>query len=199
MTAETMKGLGACAMNDTQIMEALTKGEIGITPISDHHKQVQPCSVDLRIDRFFQRFDGNPGSVHLGQGMSERMRHEHVPERGSFRLQPGEFALGVTKERIKLPPDILARIEGRSSVGRSGLLVHVTAGFIDPGWVGPITLELVNLLSVPIEIPVGFLICQISFTRLAFDCERPYGYARGSKYVGPDAESVQAAKGERPL
>lgn len=184
-------------MTDGEIVEALDKGEIIITPLGSRAQQIQPCSVDLRLSREILMYSKNTSIVRLGYDLRSSMEQQEVGV-NVFQLDPGKFALGVTMERIELPPNILGRVEGRSSIGRAGLFVHVTAGFIDPGFNGRVTLELYNGAPVPIEIPFGFRICQLALQRLDRPCERPYGAAsRSSKYVGAYSESVQSAREER--
>ena len=186
-------------LNDREIREALEAKEIVIDGLADPEKQIQPCSVDLRISGEFLRYDKSIRVVHLGrppimrEGALETFPIDERHHSQGFRLKPGKFALGCTIEKVKLPSHIMARVEGRSSIGRAGLFVHVTAGFIDPGFEGRITLELFNASPVPIVVPLGYRICQLAFERLSGPCERPYGAARGSKYVGDRAEGVQAA------
>jgi dCTP deaminase len=189
-------------MTDGEITRALAHGELEIDPLENLKMQIQPCSVDLRISDEFSVYRRDYiGRVKLGQNLNSAMWLPDDlwfrPEQGIFTLDPGGFALGVTIERVKLPAHILGRVEGRSSIGRMGLFVHITAGFIDPGFEGRITLELYNASPVAIEIPFGHRICQLALTRLAEPCVRPYGTARGSKYVGDAATGLQTAKEEK--
>lgn len=185
-------------MTDGEIVAALDAGEIVITPIGSRLEQIQPCSVDLRLSREVMVYTQAPDErVRLGQRFDQQMENVNVGAASHFLLKPGAFALGVTMERVKLPPNILGRVEGRSSIGRAGLFVHITAGFIDPGFDGRITLEFYNGSPRTIEIPFGFRVCQLALQRLAVPCVRPYGKARGSKYVGEASASVQPACEER--
>lgn len=190
-------------MTDGEIVAALDSGEITITPIGSRNEQIQPCSVDLRLSREVMKYkhklrgiDTLP-TIRLGESLHNEMEKIDLGARPVFPLGPNEFALGVTMERVKLPPHILGRVEGRSSIGRAGLFVHITAGFIDPGFDGRITLEFYNGSPRVIEIPFGFRVCQLALQRLARACERPYGVERGSKYVGRASESVEPAGAER--
>jgi dCTP deaminase len=191
-------------MTDGEIVAALDSGEITITPIGSRLEQIQPCSVDLRLSREVMRYktrlrgiDALP-TVRLGMSLHDEMEPLEISgAKTAFSLGPNEFALGVTMERVKLPSNILGRVEGRSSIGRVGLFVHITAGFIDPGFDGRITLEFYNGSPRVIEIPFGFRVCQLALQRLGTSCVRPYGKARGSKYVGEASESVQPAREER--
>lgn len=191
-------------MTDGEIVAALDSGEIVITPLGSRVKQIQPCSVDLRLSREVMRYKPRlrgieaPPKVTLGESLHNEM--EPIELSGAapaFSLAPNEFALGVTMERVKLPAHILGRVEGRSSIGRAGLFVHITAGFIDPGFDGRITLEFYNGSPRTIEIPFGLRICQLALHRLALPCVHPYGASRGSKYVGKASESVQPACEEK--
>lgn len=191
-------------MTDGEIVAALDSGEIVITPLGSRREQIQPCSVDLRLSREVMRYkeklrgtEMRP-TIRLGDSLHNEMESIEIGgAKTAFPLGPGEFALGVTMERVKLPPHILGRVEGRSSIGRAGLFVHITAGFIDPGFDGRITLEFFNGSPRVIEIPFGFRVCQLALQRLARACIRPYGRERGSKYVGETSDGVQPACEER--
>jgi dCTP deaminase len=198
-------------MTDGELVAALDSGEISITPIGSRATQIQPCSIDLRLSREVMKytyreresddsvFKHPQRAVRLGSPQTSDMAPVQVSGAAPFFvLDPGEFALGVTIERVKLPAHILGRVEGRSSIGRTGLFVHITAGFIDPGFDGRITLEFYNGAPRPIEIPFGFRVCQLALQRLALPCVRPYGAARGSKYVGETSDGVQPACAEQP-
>lgn len=186
-------------MTDGEIIAALNTGEIEITPIGSRAEQIQPCSVDLRLGREVMRYARvTHPNVRLGEPMHRFMEGHDYGVAKFFKLEPGEFALGVTMERVKLPSNILGRVEGRSSIGRVGLFVHITAGFIDPGFDGRITLEFFNGAPRAVEIPFGFRVCQLALQRLAQPCVRPYGEKRGSKYVGAAAASVEPARAEQP-
>jgi len=191
-------------MTDGEIVRALESGEISISPLGSRAEQIQPCSVDLRLSREVMRYRDastyltSVPNIRLGNAQQNEMEEVNVGARPYFTLEPGSFALGVTMERVKLPPHILGRVEGRSSIGRVGLFVHITAGFIDPGFDGRITLEFYNGARRPIEIPFGFRVCQLALQRLSEPCERPYGQERGSKYVGASSDGVQPARREAP-
>lgn len=157
-------------LSDRDLRARLATGSIAIEPLADLDVQLQPASVDLRLGDSFL----------VGEALS---RHRLAPgER--FVLAPGEFALGTTIERVTVPDDLVARVEGRSSIGRLAVIVHATAGFIDPGFRGEITLELANLGARPAVLDPGMRICQIVFQLLTSPAERPYGPRRGSKYSG---------------
>lgn len=161
--------------------------DLVVRPLDDPEVQVQPASIDLRLANEFLTFR----NAHLpfidpasGTGVGEYTERVAVKEGESFILHPGEFVLGSTLEWVELPHDLVARVEGRSSLGRLAVVVHATAGFIDPGFQGCITLELSNLGRLPVALRPGMRICQIAVYELSSPAERPYGPARGSKYQG---------------
>ena len=147
---------------------------------------VQPSSVDVRIDKFFRLFDNHKyAHIDPAEEQPELTRLVEVEPNEPFILHPGEFVLGSTWERVTLPDDVAARLEGKSSLGRLGLLTHSTAGFIDPGFTGHVTLELSNVATLPITLWPGMKIGQLCFFRLSSPSEFPYGSARyGSRYQG---------------
>ena len=171
-------------LSDRDIEQAVESGRIGIDPYERSH--VQPSSVDLRVDRRFRVFENHlypiiDPKVH----QPDLTKEMEVPPDSRFVLHPGEFVLGATFERITLAADIVARLEGKSSLGRIGLLIHSTAGFVDPGFDGYLTLELANVANLPIAIYPEMLIGQISFYQLSSPAGRPYGSSpSGSKYQG---------------
>src|SRR3954471_12396421 len=171
-------------LSDESIREQLESGGIAIEPLGDD--AVQPSSVDLRVDRFFRVFrnDTTP-YIDPKQSQEDLTELVEVTEDGAFILHPGEFVLGSTLERVALGPDLVARLEGKSSLGRLGLLIHSTAGFVDAGWDGHLTLELSNVANLPIAIYPGMKIGQISFLRMTSPADQPYGAeATKSKYKG---------------
>jgi dCTP deaminase len=148
---------------------------------------VQPASIDLRLGDTFRVFNNHKAAaIDLRQGPPEGLTEQVIAnEQDGFVIHPGEFCLGRTAEWVELPDDVVARIEGKSSLGRLGLIVHATAGFIDPGWKGTLTLELNNLTRVPIKLYPQLLIAQLSFMALDQPAQRPYGSeALGSHYQG---------------
>ncbi len=169
-------------LSDRTIRRLIDEGRIGIDPFDED--LVQPSSVDVRVDRFFRVFrNSRYPFIDVKEEMEDLT--ELVETEDPFILHPGEFVLGSTLERITLPDDLVARLEGKSSLGRLGLLIHSTAGFIDPGWDGHVTLELSNVANLPITIYVGMKIGQLSFVQLSEPAEHPYGAATlGSKYQG---------------
>jgi dCTP deaminase len=171
-------------LSDRTIRRLVDDGVIGIEPFDE--ELLQPSSVDVRVDRFFRVFQNSRYPfIDVKEPMDDLTELVEADDTEPFILHPGEFVLGSTLERITLPDDLVARLEGKSSLGRLGLLIHSTAGFIDPGWDGHVTLELSNVANLPITIYVGMKIGQLSFVQLSEPAERPYGAAGiGSKYQG---------------
>jgi dCTP deaminase len=171
-------------LSDRTIREELAAGRIVIDPVSD--ADIQPSSVDLHIDRYFRVFRNHSMRViDVKENQEELTELVEIGEDDAFILHPGEFVLGSTHERVSLPDDLVARLEGKSSLGRLGLLIHSTAGFVDAGWDGHLTLELSNVANLPITLYPGMKIGQISFLRMTTPAETPYGSAKvGSKYQG---------------
>jgi dCTP deaminase len=171
-------------LSDGDIRKAIANGDIGIDPYDEGN--VQPSSVDLHVDRYFRTFNNHRYRViDVKEPMENLTQLVEVPRDETFILHPGEFVLGSTSEYVKLPNDLVARLEGKSSLGRLGLLIHSTAGYVDPGFEGHLTLELSNVANLPITIYPGMKIGQISFFRLTSEAENPYGSDRlGSKYQG---------------
>ncbi len=147
---------------------------------------IQPSSIDVRLDRYFRLFDNHKYAViDPSEEQPDLTRLVEVETDDSFILHPGEFVLGSTFENVTLPDDVAARVEGKSSLGRLGLLTHATAGFVDPGFDGHVTLELSNVATLPIRLWPGMKIGQLCFFRLTSAAEHPYGSAeRGSHYQG---------------
>jgi dCTP deaminase len=173
-------------LSDVTIARALSEGRIEIDPYDD--SLLQPSSVDVRVDRLFRVFHNNRYPyIDVKQEQEELTELVRVEGDTPFVLHPGEFVLGSTLERIRLPDDLVARLEGKSSLGRLGLLIHSTAGFIDPGWDGHVTLELSNVATLPITIYPGMKIGQISFMQMTEPAAAPYGSSSlGSKYKGQE-------------
>ena len=171
-------------LSDATIARLLAEGRLEIDPYDE--ALLQPSSVDVRVDRFFRVFHNNRYPfIDVKVEQAELTELVEVEEEHPFVLHPGEFVLGSTLERIRLPDDLVARLEGKSSLGRLGLLIHSTAGFIDPGWDGHVTLELSNVANLPITIYHGMKIGQISFMQLSEAADHPYGSGDlGSKYQG---------------
>jgi dCTP deaminase len=171
-------------LSDRTIREEIDSGRIVIDPFEASN--VQPSSVDVRVDRQFRVFhNARYPYIDVRQPMDDLTELVEVSDDEPFILHPGEFVLGQTLERVTLPDDLVARLEGKSSLGRLGLLIHSTAGFVDSGFSGNLTLELSNVANLPITIYHGMPIGQISFMRMDGPVERPYGSGEaGSKYQG---------------
>ena len=185
-------------LSDDDILARLEAGDLVVDPIDDIDMQVQPASVDLRLGEEFLEFQrANISCIHPNreEEISEYVEETVVPEGEEFILHPGDFVLGTTKERVAIPDDLVAHVEGRSSLGRLAIVVHATAGLADPGYEGQITLELSNLGTAPVALTPGMRISQLTFTELTSPAARPYGADRGSKYQGqsgPQASRIGA-------
>jgi dCTP deaminase len=171
-------------LSDRTIREEIDAGRIRIEPFDPD--AIQPSSVDLHVDAQFRVFaNSRYPYIDVKSPMPDLTDLVEVHEGEPFILHPGEFVLGSTRERVGIPDDMVARLEGKSSLGRLGLLIHSTAGYVDPGWDGYLTLELSNVANLPITIYPGMKIGQISFFRLTTEADRPYGSKEtGSKYQG---------------
>ncbi len=171
-------------LSDRSIREALDAGRIVIEPLDP--ACIQPSSVDLHIDRYFRVFRNHTmGYIDVKENVEDLTEPVEIDEDDVFILHPGEFVLGSTLERVGLPDDLVARLEGKSSLGRLGLLIHSTAGFVDAGWDGQLTLELSNVANLPITLYPGMKIGQISFICMTTPADHPYGSGQvGSKYQG---------------
>jgi len=179
-----MPGAPTSVLSDGTIVSLVEAGRIKFDPWDP--ELVQPASVDLRLGDSFRVFHNHRASAIDLRDPPANLTEEVTPLEGEpFVIHPGEFALGRTLEWVELPDDIVARIEGKSSLGRLGLIVHATAGFCDPGWKGTLTLELANLTRIPIKLYAGLPIAQLSFMTLDAPALRPYGSAElGSHYQG---------------
>lgn len=183
-------------LSDRDIKKALASGRIRITPKPDLSKQLGSCSVDLRLGRRFRIFDHSkfafidPKNPTLAMNM---MKDVTVKPNEPFMLQPGDFVLATTMESLSLPDDLLARLEGRSSLGRLGIVVHSTASIFDPGWRGVIVMELGNLGRMPVALYPGMRICALTFEELSSPAQIPYYKKKSAKYVGqqkPEASKI---------
>jgi len=187
-------------LSDADILRRLEEGDLAIEPLEDPELQIQPASVDLRLGRSFLEFQhANIACIHpeSEQETEEYVEETTVPGDGEYVLHPGDFVLGTTRERVEIPVDLIAHVEGRSSLGRLAVVVHATAGLCDPGYRGQITLELSNLGRAPVALTPGMRISQLTFTELTSPAERPYGADRGSKYQdqsGPQASKIEGDK-----
>jgi dCTP deaminase len=209
-------------LSDRDIRRRLNDGELRIEPLDDPEMQIQPASVDMRLGREFPTFKQSnipcirpdrgsdaaayterttiPDSSRGGDGqrtlrdVADETDEETKTIDDEFILHPGDFVLATTKERVAIPDDLIAHVEGRSSLGRLAIVVHATAGIVDPGYEGQITLELSNLGTAPVALKPDMRISQLTFTKLSSAAERPYGEERGSKYQGqsgPQASRIQ--------
>ncbi len=171
-------------LSDRDIRAELDAKRLGLEPFDP--AMVQPSSVDVRLDRYFRLFDNHKYPfIDPAEDQPELTRLIEVEPDEPFILHPGEFALGSTFERVSLPDDVAARLEGKSSLGRLGLLTHSTAGFIDPGFSGHVTLELSNVATLPIKLWPGMKIGQVCYFRLTSPAENPYGSGPyGNRYQG---------------
>jgi dCTP deaminase len=203
-------------LSDGDIRRRLEKGDLVVEPLDDPELQIQPASLDMRLGREFLEFKntnlpcihptsgaemgeyvtktkvGHPGQSQLTEWAEEEP--DRTIEQDEFILHPGDFVLGTTKERVEIPDDLIAHVEGRSSLGRLAIVVHATAGIVDPGYNGQITLELSNLGKAPVALKPDMRISQLTFTELKNRAEVPYGAERGSKYqgqTGPQASRIE--------
>ena len=179
-------------LSDRDIRAALEAGTVSIRPYDPH--DLQPSSVDLHLDRSFRVFRNNRYAyIDVRSPQPDLTELLTIAEDEPFILHPGEFVLGQTHEWVELPDDLVARLEGKSSLGRLGLLIHSTAGYVDPGWKGNLTLELSNVANLPIALYAGMRIGQISFFKMSSAVDRPYGSPElGSKYQGQSEPTASA-------
>jgi|SRR6478735_5485785 len=185
-------------LSDKHLKRALAKGDLVVEPLKS--AAIQPASIDLTLGDEFMHWPRERtfrGAIDMADAAlkSPPMERVIVGNGAPFELFPGAFALATTEEKIGLDPGLCARVEGRSSIGRFGLMVHATAGFIDPGFAGKITLEMYNLSPHVIRLYPGQSICQIAVSAMSSPAERPYGAARGSKYQGQDGVAASRWKG----
>ncbi len=180
-------------LSDRTIKQMLEEGRIVVDPLGENC--IQPASIDVHLDRQILVFrNSRRPYIDVREDMSDLTEMVTIDDDRAFMLHPGEFVLGSTLEHIELPDDLVARLEGKSSLGRVGLLIHSTAGYVDPGWKGHLTLELSNVANLPITLYQGMKIGQISYAQLSTAADRPYGTpGLGSKYQGqlqPTASKV---------
>jgi dCTP deaminase len=171
-------------LSDRDILAEIEADRVRVEPFDP--AMIQPSSIDFRLDRYFRVFE-NHRYPHIDPAADQSELTREVEPEGDepFILHPGEFVLGSTLEVVTLPDDLAARVEGKSSLGRLGLLTHATAGFVDPGFSGHVTLELANVATLPIKLYPGMKIGQLCFFRLTSPSEHPYGSAKyGSRYQG---------------
>ncbi|MEM4663016.1 MAG: dCTP deaminase [Candidatus Diapherotrites archaeon] len=184
-------------LSDGDIKKALREKHIVIKGLSKDN--IGPASVDLTLGNVFRVFRHSEVThIDTNKGITEEMTELiKVPKGKPFVIHPNEFALAVTKEYVKLPSDIMARLDGRSSLGRLGIIVHSTAGSIDPGFEGTITLEMTNIARVPVQLWPGMKICRLTFETLTSSCEVPYNKRKSSKYnksIGPAVSRIHLDK-----
>ena len=171
-------------LSDRDIKSEIESGRVKLDPYDP--ELIQPSSIDVRLDRYFRVFE-NHRYPHIDPAQAQDDLTREVQAEGDepFILHPGEFVLGSTYEEVSLPEDLAARVEGKSSLGRLGLLTHATAGFVDPGFSGHVTLELANVATLPIKLYPGMKIGQFCFFRMSSASEHPYGSEKyGSRYQG---------------
>jgi len=170
-------------LSDRDIKKAIEAGDISVDPFNYDH--LQPASIDLHLDRHFLIYDAHKHSViDPKTPLDDMMLPVSINDDEAFILHPGEFALALIHEKTGVSNGMVGRLEGKSSVGRLGLLIHVTAGFLDPGNDLKMTLELHNTANLPIKLYYKMPIAQMAFERLSSECDRPYSKELGSKYVG---------------
>ncbi len=180
-------------LSDRDLAERLARGQIKIVPAPDPEVQIQPASIDLRLGTDFQTFN------HTHQALIDPAAPESFSQLTSlvrlaagerFIVHPGEFVLATTLEHVEIPDDLVARLEGRSSIGRLGIVIHSTAGYIDPGFKGTITLEISNLGRIAVALYPGMRICQIAFEEMSSPVSEGYGVRRTAKYQGQQTTTV---------
>ena len=179
-------------LSDRTIKTLLAEGRIVVDPLGDGC--IQPASVDVHLDKHILVFrNSRRPFIDVRQDLSDLTEMEEIGDQ-PFMLHPGEFVLGSTLESIEIPDDLVARLEGKSSLGRIGLLIHSTAGYVDPGWKGHLTLELSNVANLPITLYHGMKIGQLSFLQLSTPADVPYGSPElGSKYQGQTVPTASRA------
>lgn len=178
-------------LSDHDIKAKIESGEIGVSsPDNDHAKNIHASSMDLRLGRFFKIYDNiksgvlDPLKMDSFKDITKLI--EITGEKEPFIVHPGDFVLGVTIEKVKIPVDMVARVEGRSSLGRLGIIIHSTAGFVDAGFEGTITLEITNINRVPVALYPGMRICQLAFEKMTSKADVPYNKKSSSKYQGQE-------------
>jgi len=186
-------------LSDRDLKEALGSGKIKITPVPDFATQLGSCSIDLRLGNAFRIFEsGVHGVIDPRKNVAKEFTKEVILKEGdAFIMQPGDFALGTTIEDVEIPDDLVGSLEGRSSIGRLGIIVHSTAATIDAGWRGHITLELANMGKLPIALYSDMRICSLSFEQLSSPAEVPYYKKKAAKYLnqkGPSESKINEEK-----
>lgn len=188
-------------LSDRDIKKALQTGLLKITPTIDEKEQLGSCSIDFRLGNRFRVFEHSkypyidPTKKDYSNEITREVILKHSGE--AFIMQPGDFALAVTMERIQIHPSLLGRLEGRSSMGRLGIVVHSTASVFEPGWDGQAVLELGNLGRLPVALYPGMRICAMTFEQLSSEAEVPYTKKTTAKYInqsGPDESKISSDK-----
>ena len=180
-------------LSDRDVRERLARGTIKIVPEPDPEIQIQPASIDLRLGYDFQTFNYtqqaliDPADPSSFEQLTSLI---HLQESERFIVHPGEFVLATTLEHVEIPDDLVARLEGRSSIGRLGIVIHSTAGYIDPGFKGRITLEISNLGRIAVALYPGMRICQIAFEEMSSPVSEGYGVKRTAKYQGQQTTTL---------
>lgn len=178
-------------LSDRDIKAQIKQGRIVITsPSDDHEQNINASSMDLRLGKYFKLYEHtkhpvlDPLKMKSFEGLTKMITISSPSE--PFIVHPGDFILGVTLEKIKLPDDIVARVEGRSSLGRLGIIIHSTAGFVDAGFEGTITLEITNINRIPVALYPGMRVCQLAFETMSSPAEIPYNKKKSAKYQGQE-------------
>lgn len=176
-------------LSDQDIIKEVKSGKLGLSPFD--RKAVQPASYDVKLGNEFRIFkNAHKAYLDVKEDLTSFMELVKIKKGDPIIIHPREFVLGTTVEVITLPNDLVSHLNGRSSLGRLGLVIHATAGFIDPGFSGHITLEMTNVANIPIALYPGMRIGQFSFMRLSSPAKVPYGKSRGSKYSGQRGPTV---------
>ncbi|MEM7815672.1 MAG: dCTP deaminase [Candidatus Aenigmatarchaeota archaeon] len=168
---------------DHEIKKLLKEGKLVIEPLDDPETQIQPACVDLRLGSEFRVFKYT-SEAFIDSRNPKEYTQTFVTDGKPFILHPKEFVLGITKETIKIPPDIAAYVDGRSSLGRIGITAHITSGWVDPGFSGRLVLEISNLGKMPVTLYPGMRICKLLLFRMSSPSEVPYDKRKGAKYIG---------------
>ena len=180
-------------LSDRDLRDRLERGHIKIDPPLDADIQIQPASIDLRLGRDFQTFNFTQQALidpMDPDSFAQSTTQVHLAENERFIVHPGEFILATTLERVEVPTDLVARLEGRSSIGRLGIVIHSTAGYIDPGFQGTITLEITNLGRLAVALYPRMRICQIAFEQMSSPVSESYAVKRNAKYQGQETTTV---------
>ncbi len=187
-------------LSDRDIKKALASGKITVTPKPDFATQLGPCSLDFKLGNQFQVFKHSKLpyiDTNNPKYSTDMMDSVTVADGEPFILQPGDFVLAITKETFSLPADLLGRLEGRSSLGRLGIVVHSTASTFQPGWSGVVVMELGNLGRIPVALYPGMRVCAMSFEQLTSPAEVPYSKKKGAKYQNqktPESSKISRDK-----